>query len=327
MLPVGVGTTAAISCVPILTRLRRVLKQGFTVDDLHDALRERELVRTEELRYERQFSSVPLSPALRVILLVSSSSWVAQSWVARHAAESGLSPRFLSVALVLSAGFAVISTMGLAGQFVLQRMASPLAELKIRFWKGAWGARLASLAGIGLARADRRALVGRMLTETALGRATDHLYDALPKAVRRELAALPDTVRRLERNATTLRASIDSCDEHLAVFERSGRRDAAVERELREARDLAAERLAQTIAALESIRLDLLRLQMGRVGVESVTASLAAAQRVSTQIAFVAEAQDEVEQLLQPEAGREEEPEQEDDDADTPIDGVPATTG
>ena len=119
-----------------------------------------------------------------------------------------------------------------------------------------------------------------MLTETALGRATDHLYDALPKAVRKELAALPDTVRRLERNATTLRASIDSCDEHLAAFERSGRRDAAVEAELREARDLAADRLAQTIAALESIRLDLLRLQMGRVGVESVTASLAAAQRV-----------------------------------------------
>src|SRR6185369_7683948 len=300
MVPVGVGMTAGISCVPIVTRLRRVLKQGFTVDDLHDALRERELVRTEELRYERQFSSVPLSPALRVILLVSSSSWVAQSWIATHASASELSPRFLSVAMVLSAGFAIISTMGLAGQFVLQRLASPLAEAKIRFWKGPWGARLASLAGIGVKASDRPALVGRMLTETALGRATDHLYDALPKAVRKELAALPETVRVLERNATTLRASIDSCDEHLMAFERGGRRDAAVEAELREARDLAAGRLAQTIAALESIRLDLLRLQMGRVGVESVTASLTAAQRVSTQIAFVAEAQDEVERLLQP---------------------------
>ena len=225
--PVSVLTTAAISCVPILTRLRRVLKQGFTVDDLHVALREHQLVRTEELRYERQFSSVPLSPALRVILLVSSSSWVAQSWIAGHAGSAtGLSPQFLNVALMLSAPFAVISTMGLAGQFVLQRLASPLAEAKIRFWKSPWGARLASLAGIGLAPANRPALVSRMLTETALGRATDHLYDALPKAVRKELAALPDTVRSLERNATSLRASIDSCDEHLAVFERSGRRDA-----------------------------------------------------------------------------------------------------
>jgi serine/threonine-protein kinase len=334
VIPVSVGMTTAVSCIPILARLRRVLKQGYTVDDLHDALRERELLRTEELRYERQFSSVPLSPALRVILLVSSSSWVAQSWIATHAdSVQGLSPRFLNVALVLSAGFAVISTMGLAGQFALQRMASPLAELKIRFWKGQWGERLAKLAGIGVKAANRPALVARMLTEVALGRATDHLYDALPKAVRKELAALPDTVRRLERNATTLRASIDSCDEHLVGFERTGRRDAEVERELREARDLAADRLAQTIAALESIRLDLLRLQMGRVGVESVTASLAAAQRVSTQIAFVAEAQDEVERLLQPdqprraESGRASDEDAEDDDADTPIDGVPATTG
>jgi exonuclease VII small subunit len=212
----------------------------------------------------------------------------------------------------------VISTMGLAGQFALQRMASPLAELKIRFWKSQWGGRLASLAGIGVSASNRPALVARMLTETALGRATDHLYDALPKAVRKELAALPDTVRSLERNATTLRASINSYDEHLAAFERSGRRDTAVEAELKDARELAAERLAQIIAALESIRLDLLRLQMGSVGVESVTASLAAAQRVGAQITTVVEAQDEVERLLRPQS--------EDDDADTPIDGVPATT-
>ena len=348
VVPVSVLTTAGISCLPILTRLRRVLKQGYTPDDLHVALRERELVRTEELRYERQFSSVPLSPALRVILLVSSSSWIAQSWIAGHASESGLSPRFLNVALVLSAGFAIISTMGLAGQFILQRMTSPLAEAKIRFWKSPWGARLASLASIGVTSANRPALVSRMLTETALGRATDHLYDALPKAVRKELAALPDTVRSLERNATSLRASIDSCDEHLAVFERSGRRDADLEAELRDARDLAADRLAQTIGALESIRLDLLRLQLGSVGIESVTASLAAAQRVGTQIAIVVEARDEVERLLQaapvriprlaPHARDDGEArvtdasetpgdDVEDDDADTPIDGVRATTG
>jgi hypothetical protein len=166
-----------------------------------------------------------------------------------------------------------------------------------------------------------------MLTEVALGRATDHLYQSLPKAVRKELAALPDTVLRLERNATTLRASIDSFEEHLATFERSGRRDDAVEAELREARDLAASRLGQTIAALESIRLDLLRLQLGRLGVESVTASLAAAQHVGTQIAYVAAAQDEVERLLQTDSSAAIDDASEDDDADTPIDGVPATTG
>jgi serine/threonine-protein kinase len=326
-MPAALLGTAAVSCIPILARLRRVLKQGYTVDDLHVALREKALVRTEELRYERQFSSVPLSPALRVILLVSSSSWVMQSWVASHAGTTTkLSASFLGTALALSAGFAVISTMGLAGQFMLQRLANPLAELKIDFWKGRWGARLASVAGVGLPPADRPALAARLLTEVALGRATDHLFHALPKALRKELAELPDAVRRLERSATALRANIDAHDEHLSVFERSGRRDPGVERDLHEARDRATERLAQTIAALESIRLDLLRLQMGSGGVESVTASLAAAQRVGEQIRFAVEAQDEVERLLRddtPRAITRGVEEKDDDDADTPVDGVP----
>jgi eukaryotic-like serine/threonine-protein kinase len=335
LLPAALATTAGISSLPILTRLRRVLRQGYTVDDLHTALREQALVRSEELRYERQFSSVPLSPALRVTLVVSSSSWVAQSWITSHAGSSTtLSIPFLRTALALSAGFAVISTVGLAGQFALQRLAAPLTELKINFWKGKWGARLAALAGIGLERAERPALAARMLTEVALGRATDHLFHALPRALRKELAALPDAVHRLERAATQLRASIDSHDEHLAVFERSGRRDESVERELHEARDVAAERLAQTIAALENIRLDLLRLQMGSTGVESVTASLAAAQRVGEQIRFAVEAQDEVERLLSAEPPRLPESRSpvvehsdEDDDADTPVDGVPTARG
>ena len=181
----------------------------------------------------------------------------------------------------------------------------------MNFWKGPWGARLAKLAGIGLDIADRPTLGVRMLTEVALGRATDHLFQALPKTVRRELGDLPETVRRLEQDATKLRASIDSLDDHLAVYERSAMRGTSsraqrgtcssrssnLESELREARTLAAERLAATVAALESIRLDLLRLQMGSGGIESVTASLAAAQRVGDQISLAIESQAEVERL------------------------------
>ena len=68
-----------------------------------------------------------------------------------------------------------------------------------------------------------------------------------------------------------------------------------------------------------------------------MTASLAAAQRVGAQIAFVVEARDEVERLLEADVAglrgsgavgqRKPEADTEDDDADTPIDGVPATTG
>jgi hypothetical protein len=122
-----------------------------------------------------------------------------------------------------------------------------------------------------LKKSDRPALGMPLLTEVALGRATDHLFDALPKAARRELAALPDTVRRLEGDAGRLRDSIVKLDDQLAVFERGGEALGDAERtrvadDLRATRQLAAERLATTVAALENIRLDLLRLQMRRAG-------------------------------------------------------------
>src|SRR5215203_5495982 len=108
------------------------------------------------------------------------------------------------------------------------------------------------------------------------------------------------------------------------MFERGGEALADAERarvaeELRATRQLAAERLATTVAALENIRLDLLRLQMGSAGIESVTASLDAARRVGEQSADSLAAQAAVEQLL-----REERPalERGKPRSETPIGGM-----
>jgi serine/threonine-protein kinase len=361
LFPLTVLGATAVSFFPVFTRLRRVLKDGYVVDDLHAALREHDLLRSEELQYERRFSLAGLSPALRVMLVASISSMGALSWLVQHSLSfvgrnvPAADANFFRTTFTFAAVFAVGSTVGLAGQFLKQRLTGRIAEIKVNFWKGPWGARLAKLAGIGLDVSDRPTLGVRMLTEVALGRATDHLYQALPKAVRRELADLPETIRRLEQDATKLRASIDSLDDHLAVYERSRMRDTSrpersdssrpersegpalhasnLESELREARALAAERLAATVSALESIRLDLLRLQMGSGGIESVTASLAAAQRVGEQIGLAIESQAEVERFLaspQPRVIQEISDEiqlNEDDDADTPVQGVPATRG
>ena len=76
-----------------------------------------------------------------------------------------------------------------------------------------------------------------------------------------------------------------------------------------------------------------LALQMGSAGIESVTASLAAAQRVGEQIGLAVESQAEVERMLRDSQPRTlesvagEVDEDEDDDADTPVEGVPATRG
>jgi hypothetical protein len=226
-----------------------------------------------------------------------------------------------------------ISGVPLVGQFIRHRLASRLAAASISFWKNKWGVRLAKLASIGLKPVDRPMLGMPVLTEVALGRATDHLFNALPKTAKRELAALPETVRRLEGDATRLLDSINALDDQLAAFERGGdalRDDSrsALAEELVAARALSAERLAATVSALESIRLDLLRLQMGSAPIASVTATLDAARQIGDRIGESIAANIEVDRLLASsrthtgaidalDAGLD------DEDVDTPIHGVP----
>jgi len=333
-----------LSFVPTYFRLRRVLAEGYHVDDLHSAMREHQLALAEEIEYERRQSS-PLFNRVMRILLGSSIGGIAigaylryqlmkvltqykfgtgLAWVVDFARES----EFLIFGLLFASLVGLtISGVALGGEFVRLHLAHRVASRAIAFWKGKWGKLAARLASIGLKRGDRPALGMPLLTEVALGRATDHLFEALPKAARRELAALPDTVRRLEGDAGRLRDSIVKLDDQLAVFERGGEALGDAERtrvadDLRATRQLAAERLATTVAALENIRLDLLRLQMGSAGIESVTASLDAARRVGDQIAESIAAQAAVEQLL-----REERPALEagSEGTDTPIGGVTAS--
>ena len=288
-----------LSMITPVMCLRRALSDGFHVDDLHAALREHQLVRAEEIEYERRQGSSRVRRGLAVMLAVSSAGTALGAYLWYGYLK--LDPRLVPLAAVEEVGLVAagtlffsltgltISAVPLLGQFIRHRLSSRIAAASISLWKGKWGARLAKLAGIGLKPVDRPMLGMPVLTEIALGRATDHLFQALPKAARRELSALPETVRRLEADASKLRASIDALDDQLAAFERGGdalHDDArsALAEELAAARALSAERLTATVSALESIRLDLLRLQMGSAKVESVTATLDAARQIGDRI-------------------------------------------
>ena len=332
----------ALSFVPTYFRLRRVLAEGYHVDDLHSAMREHQLALAEELEYERRQSSPRFKRAMRILLGASLGVLGIGTYVWTHARDVFVAGSYSRISLelywelqelgvrILFAGGAglTISAVALGGEYGRLHLAHRLTSRAIAFWKGKWGARIAKLASIGLKRSERPALGMPLLTEVALGRATDHLFEALPKASRRELATLPDTVRRLEADAGRLRDSIVKLDDQLAVFERGGETLIDAERtrvaeDLRGARRLAAERLATTVAALENIRLDLLRLQMGSAGIESVTASLDAARRIGDQIAESLAAQAVVERLLR---GEQDVVPPDPDDSDTPIEGVAAAS-
>ena len=333
-----------LSFVPSYFRLRRVLAEGYHVDDLHSAMREHQLALAEELEYERRQSS-PIFKRIMRILLGSSVGGVAVAAYLRYRLMevltmfrfgSGLfwqvdfsreSELLIYTILFTSAVGLAISGVALGGEYTRLHLAHRITNRAIAFWKGKWGARIAKLASLGLKKAERPALGMPLLTEIALGRAADHLFEALPKAARRELSALPDTVRRLEGDAGRLRESIVRLDDQLAMFDRGGESLADVGRnrladELRATRQLAADRLATTVAALENIRLDLLRLQMGSAGLESVTASLDAARVIGEHIAESVAAQAVVEQLLR--EGRAASDACDDQESDTPIEGVSA---
>jgi hypothetical protein len=56
--------------------------------------------------------------------------------------------------------------------------------------------------------------------------------------------------------------------------------------------------LAATVASLENVRLGLLRLQLGNVQVESVTAALEAAQRIADDVGRHVDAESELAAML-----------------------------
>jgi serine/threonine-protein kinase len=336
---VPVGIAAGVSFVPTILRLRRVISDGYHVDDLHLALKEHALARSEEIEYERAQRSPLAENIMKVIFGASVASGLTFArLMAMSADASGRVGVGYLMALLLSLSMLTLSSVSLIGNFMRLRLSAKMAATSISFWKSRWGARIAAVAGVGLATTDRPALGMPMLTEVALGRATDHLFQTLPRASRRELAALPETVRRLSDDAGALRESIDALDAQLSAFDLADEElDDSTRRlladELMAARALATERLAATVGAIENIRLDLLRLQLGSSGIESVTASLDAARRIGQQIGESLDAQREVERLLRhpttsgPVRGGMPLAAERDDDADTPVSGVPATRG
>ena len=134
-------------------------------------------------------------------------------------------------------------------------------------------------------------------TEAALGVAASELYAALPKAFREQLAELPATVEALEARAAEARAEV----ELLASMAPQGSADA----ELLAARKAkASAHLAESVAGLEGIRLDLLRLHAGASDLAPLTTLMDAVRVAGDEMRRLAEAQREVEDAANGKAWR-----------------------
>ena len=134
------------------------------------------------------------------------------------------------------------------------------------------------------------------------------LFESLPKETRRELGNLPDVVRGLEEDAQRMRARVEELSEvlgHATTAAAHDDPDSPLETERRQAvavirktRDEAQRRLTEAVAALENLRVDLLRMRAGTVNLESVTASLGAARELAAEVDLLLAGHEEVDRAL-----------------------------
>jgi serine/threonine-protein kinase len=131
----------------------------------------------------------------------------------------------------------------------------------------------------------------------ALGLAVEELFAALPLAYRNHVADLPRVVALLEAHAAAARARVDEVTALMAIGEHGAPTSAP---KLVAARDAAKRELADSVAALEAIRLDLLRLHGGANDLRPITTVLEAARELGEELDRLGRAQREVSDVVRP---------------------------
>ena len=286
---------------------RRLLKAGYGLEDARMALKADFDRRQEELAFEYG-RKVPIIER-----------------VARDIALAGIAGFGISLAAlgINSEWYWAYLAMGLTGTVGVgagliaanryERRKDLSVKRRLKLWAGRAGRWLFKLAGVGLRPEAIGTGATYRRTELAIGMAADRLFDELPKATRKQLGDLPGVVRRLEDDAQRMRVRLEQLSGLLAAMgderyaskalaqassDGSGERRQALDRDLTAARDAAQQRLADSVASLESIRLGLLRMRAGAGDVAGITADLASARDVARAVERLLEGQDEVERLL-----------------------------
>ena len=292
--PADILLLAGITSLPIfpivgyhINQAYRQFRAGHTLADLRTAL--------DVGRHEREESEAlvknevePSAHRLLRLATIGSATWLATTFVLLASGtihENRTSILLLLAPVGLTMMFGALSN-ALDVQFI---------PTKLRSWwqtgirDRLWNSRLGSWLAQRLGAPERSRAVGAGIfraTEAALGVAAAELFEALPGAYREQLDELPALVASLEARAAEARAEME-----IVAAMAPSEADAEV---LAVRRNAAREHLAESVAALESIRLDLLRLHAGASDLAPLTTLMDAARRVGDDLNRLAEAQREV---------------------------------
>ena len=276
----------------LVSAARRLSLLGFTHQDLDPAFKGEIEQAREELTVEHRPAPSAAERYLPLVIKVSGTL-------------GGLS----ILGLILGRGVAFEAAARTIGLSLGVTMLASVAHLALQqrrrdvdteFWAGLWMGKIGKFVfSVARKLLGRRAIAPAMThraTELSLGKAAEQLFESLPKESRQALGDLPALLRRLEGDAQSLRARYDEVQEALGD---GGDAAASAEyAEVRAARDAIHARLGDAVGALETIRLNLLRLHAGSVTVAGLTTHLGLAAAVSADVERLIAAQEEVEQLV-----------------------------
>jgi serine/threonine-protein kinase len=281
-----------------LSRVRRLARAGYGVEDVLAGAKAEMDRKKEELAFTAGRDPAPIERLLARL------RWpgLAVGIGSLLAAAAGLLPGFSSPVVPLL----VVSGVGLwaVGSVVDQRRRDVTGERRIKYWGSRFGRWLFKVAGAGLSQRALGAGGTHRPTELALAFAAEDLYAELPPAIRAALPGLPDVLKRLEQQARQVRARIEELEQSLAETQQGAAPGAApahrdkLVADLTAARDLARIRLSESVAALETIRLDLLRLRAGAGSVDRITADLAAAGEIGETVDRLLAAGEEIDRAV-----------------------------
>ena len=290
---------AAITVAPLLpvvgfhlNQARRQFRAGHSLADLRSALEigRRERAETEALTRD---SEEPLAHRTLRIATASSAGYLAVNFglVLSGVIHENQLGR-LGMVFFLAPIFSTLILAALSNALDVQFIPTGIRKwwqdgIRERLWNGKAGAWLARRLGAP----ERSMLTGASAfraTEAALGVAASELFAALPREYREQLAGLPSIVAALEAQAAGARAEV----ELVAALVPSGSVNAEV---LTARRNAASAHLAESVAALEGIRLDLLRLHAGAADLAPLTTLIDAARLLGEDVSRLADAQQEVE--------------------------------
>ncbi len=295
--PADIAFLAAITSLPLfpmigfhLNQARRQFRAGHTLSDLRAAIEieRRERAETEAAVLDKEEPNAHRNLRLAMI---ASAAWLGFTFLlvlldVIHENRGGL-PFIIAPVLSTMALGALSNALGV--QFIPERIRrwwQTGGGIRDRLWKSSLGEWLARRLGAPT-RSQLAGASAFRATEAALGVAASELFAALPNEYREQLAELPAIVAAFEARAAEARAEIDI----VAALAPSGSADAEV---LAARREAAAARLADSVAALEGIRLDLLRVHAGASDLAPLTTLMDAARLVGEDLSRLAEAQREV---------------------------------